>query len=655
MSVANARMKTVARLALGTALVTVLSGCENRFGQAFGSLTAPLSKPAETTVVYQPTPAPGNPTYIEGSHAANLQTFESVYGAPVTGPSSVLQQSTAAYSIPSYNDGAVAIAPLSAPVETPTYSVAPVAAAVSATTLTPTFGVSSVASTGLTYGDTLTSSAYQLDTVAPAPVTQTYETYEASVASTPSYATLEPSYSSETISGSEMTSYALPAAEPMPAAETMMAPASSYIEPMSTFDTQVETYQPMTEPMFGETVTVEPMMAEPMMVEQAMAEPFIAEPMMVEPVMAKPIMDEPVMMQPEMVESSASTLVYDQPAAKTMTQTSTFDQPALEAETLGGQYGVVTPQIAAQSGAADSAEMMWQSLVNEGESVMPAAAAPSPASSGVTIMPVSEIMETMSYNTTAGSEITTTPTPRQKAAAQPKPAPQAEPMVMAALTPVQTVVAAAPLDLGPVYAPAPRARPTRALEQASYTTVAMVPSPQPRPDFERPVTIATSAGVTVEETMPAAEPAMTITSIEQPAMPAPEADIEMAAVAPEPVSVASTIRADDSDLSGTSWRLISVAGRAVTSNAELHFDGDSGFAGGQGPCNSYGGEYSTAKQGTFGMANIFTTSMACPNLEVEKSYIEALESAGEYVIAPGFAELELRNAEGETVVKFKAF
>lgn len=623
MSVANVKMKTVARLALGTALVTVLSGCESRFGRAFTSMVSPQSQTAEPTLVYQPTPAPGNPTYVEGSRAANLQTFESIYGAPVTGPSSTAQQNASAYSIPSFNDGAVAIAPLSAPVETSGYSVA----AIPASTVTETIGVTSVAGDGLTYGDTLTSSAYQLDAVTTAqPV---YESDQTATVPTETYAALEPAFTPDVISGgTDSTGYTLPTVEtvavtdPMPIADTLMAPASSYIEPISTFDSQIESYD-VQQPVFGEQVMIEPTMAKPAMIE------------------------------PTIVESAASTIVYDQPALDTTVEASIFDEPALEAESLGGQYGVVTSEALAapaSTEAAGSAETMWQSLVDADESVLPA---PSASISGVTIMPVSEVMETMTYETTAGSEITITPTPRAKATAEP------EPMVMAALAPAPEVMAvAAPVDLGPAYAPAPRARPSRMAKQAaSYTTVALAPAPQPRPDFERPVTIATSAGIMVEETLPTpvTEPVAEITTIDPAPEPVQPAEVQIAAVAPEPVSVASTIRADDSDLSGTSWRLVSVAGTEVSSNAELHFDGNSGFAGGQGPCNSYGGEYSTAKMGTFGMANIFTTSLECPNLEIEKSYIEALENAGEYVIAPGFAELELRNAAGEILVKFKAF
>jgi ABC-type uncharacterized transport system auxiliary subunit len=99
---------TVARLAMGTAMIAVLSGCESRLGRAFSELTAPTSTvetvpiaaPATTTVA----PAyvlPGAPTYTENSQAANVQTFESIYGAPVVNSAAGIQVTDqASYGIP---------------------------------------------------------------------------------------------------------------------------------------------------------------------------------------------------------------------------------------------------------------------------------------------------------------------------------------------------------------------------------------------------------------------------------------------------------------------------------------------------------------------------------------------------------------------------
>jgi len=94
---------------------------------------------------------------------------------------------------------------------------------------------------------------------------------------------------------------------------------------------------------------------------------------------------------------------------------------------------------------------------------------------------------------------------------------------------------------------------------------------------------------------------------------------------------------DLKELSGTSWRLSSLRGEAVPASAELHFDGNSGFAGGQGICNNYGGEFSEE------------------NLGLEKDYIVALESASKYRMAPGLKELMLIGPDGKTLATFAAF
>jgi len=112
---------------------------------------------------------------------------------------------------------------------------------------------------------------------------------------------------------------------------------------------------------------------------------------------------------------------------------------------------------------------------------------------------------------------------------------------------------------------------------------------------------------------------------------------------------------DLKELSGTSWRLSSLRGKSVPGSAELHFDGNSGFAGGQGICNNYGGEFSETLKGEFDMGNIFSTETECKDLRLEKDYIVALESASKYRMAPGLKELMLIGPDGKTLATFAAF
>ncbi len=112
---------------------------------------------------------------------------------------------------------------------------------------------------------------------------------------------------------------------------------------------------------------------------------------------------------------------------------------------------------------------------------------------------------------------------------------------------------------------------------------------------------------------------------------------------------------DLKELSGTSWRLSTLRGKSVPASAELHFDGNSGFAGGQGICNNYGGEFSETLKGAFDMGNIFSTETECKDLRLEKDYIVALESASKYRMAPGLKELMLIGPDGKTLATFAAF
>ena len=128
----------------------------------------------------------------------------------------------------------------------------------------------------------------------------------------------------------------------------------------------------------------------------------------------------------------------------------------------------------------------------------------------------------------------------------------------------------------------------------------------------------------------------------------------VASVEPPRVEIAEDV-GDLKELSGTSWRLASLRGNTVAASAELHFDGNSGFAGGQGICNNYGGEFSETLKGEFDMGNIFSTETECKDIRLEKDYIVALESASKYRMTPGLKELMLIGPDGKTLATFAAF
>jgi len=239
------------------------------------------------------------------------------------------------------------------------------------------------------------------------------------------------------------------------------------------------------------------------------------------------------------------------------------------------------------------------------------------------------------------------------------------------------VTVAAPQDNSPAMAPLPRQRPQPTAKSDDYATLS-APLPQPRPEYKKPMAVATTSGEYVSigalpeagspdglkalesVGLPVDAPAMKVmrdVAPETPAAVQPVREARVRTIEPKAPAMdkAAKIDSSGSELSGTSWRLVEVDMAAVSVNAELHFDGASGFAGGQGPCNSYGGEFVNAGQGKFSLSNIFSTDISCSSLAVEKKYLEALETANAYEIAPGFSDLTLLDGNGRKLATFKAF
>ena len=180
---------------------------------------------------------------------------------------------------------------------------------------------------------------------------------------------------------------------------------------------------------------------------------------------------------------------------------------------------------------------------------------------------------------------------------------------------------------GIVEAPLPAPMVEEAVEAA--------PEPEAEPDVPETEMVSLTEPEAVETATPEAA--------ERAAAPAP-------AAADGPVALTEL-----PELSGTSWRLAELDGKPVAGEAELHFDGTSGFAGGQAFCNNYGGEFSEKNDGTFDMANIFTTETDCDLAKLEKRYIVALEGASGYRVEPGQKRLALLDGEGDAIAVFEAF
>jgi len=626
MPMAKKNLNTVARLAMGTAMLTVISACDSRVANNSYTDIMPMPSvggvtPAQTTTVVI-TPSyvtPGAPTYVESSQAANVQTFESIYGQPVSQAASGSIVASQPYTPPSYNDGTVVSQSLPAPVALtyaestqPTYTQQTMAAVEPMTyTAAPEviYSDAPVMDDSLVYGDTLVSSSYRVETVA--------EPAEIVPSSTSTYTMIEDFAAPAPVA---METYAL---DDMPAMEpAMMAPTPQPMEPLG-----FEAESSMPSPIYSEMSST---YSEALPMTDAMAMP--ADTMMVEtmPETMAPMAPMAPMAQPmpmdggfQIISNEEALTTYDSSAPMPSMdglgdQSGLMPMPMPVEPTLGGAYAVTAP-------AVDVA---------------------------VLAVPVLE----------------SSPLPRSKN------------FVTAAT--VATVAVAAPVDTSLAMAPVPRPRPAKAAPKVAaktdkadeYATLT-APLPQPRPDYKKPMAVATSSGTYVSIGALSDAPGFEINETLETAMVATDTVDKAAPVAPSapavlPVQEASIRTAEaitpsaapsaavdtsGSELSGTSWRLIEVGATPVSVNAELHFDGASGFAGGQGPCNSYGGEFTNVGEGKFSMANIFSTETACSSIELEKKYLEALGNADRYEIAPGFSDLTLLDESGSKIAQFKAF
>lgn len=106
------------------------------------------------------------------------------------------------------------------------------------------------------------------------------------------------------------------------------------------------------------------------------------------------------------------------------------------------------------------------------------------------------------------------------------------------------------------------------------------------------------------------------------------------------------------ELEGTSWKLVEIAGQPVVtgSTPTLSFD-EQGQAGGNGSCNSFGGEYQ-AGNGKLTFGPLMSTLMYCENtMEQETAYLAALQEAAGYEIKDG--TLLILDANGQVVLIFE--
>lgn len=91
-------------------------------------------------------------------------------------------------------------------------------------------------------------------------------------------------------------------------------------------------------------------------------------------------------------------------------------------------------------------------------------------------------------------------------------------------------------------------------------------------------------------------------------------------------------------LAGTSWRLTQLDGEPVTPTvtATLVISADS--IGGNGGCNTYGGDIAETPTG-IDITEVFSTLMACDGIEQEQAFLAALEAADSFTVVAGNLQL----------------
>ncbi len=96
------------------------------------------------------------------------------------------------------------------------------------------------------------------------------------------------------------------------------------------------------------------------------------------------------------------------------------------------------------------------------------------------------------------------------------------------------------------------------------------------------------------------------------------------------------------------WQLTALNGRAESSGITLELGADNN-ASGRAPCNRYFGTYTAGSDFSFSLPRVGATRRACPALNLEREYFNALSAATEYRPGREGDTFALLDASGQTV------
>ncbi|SCC62560.1 Heat shock protein HslJ [Chitinophaga costaii] len=110
--------------------------------------------------------------------------------------------------------------------------------------------------------------------------------------------------------------------------------------------------------------------------------------------------------------------------------------------------------------------------------------------------------------------------------------------------------------------------------------------------------------------------------------------------------------ANPSLLYGTDWKLVSLQGEAIDTaglrkRPGLRFDKAEHRVSGNGGCNSIGGSF-TVTGDKLHFSPMISTKMACPAMDVENKFLQALAQVTRFDVSEG--RLELLNEQGSLAI-----
>lgn len=106
------------------------------------------------------------------------------------------------------------------------------------------------------------------------------------------------------------------------------------------------------------------------------------------------------------------------------------------------------------------------------------------------------------------------------------------------------------------------------------------------------------------------------------------------------------------------WKLIELNGQKIAYLAEqgkkVHFvlEQDNNQVVGNGGCNNFGGNYQLLEGSRIKFSDLFSTRMACPNMEIEYQFVNALEMVDNYTLSAAGDTLSLNKARMSPLARF---